>query len=362
MTRAFVRATALASALGLELGAAVERLAGEPVAPARDTPAGGTWPYFAIPVAGNDWLKRAELIAGSVAASVRREAALSSEQWACLPCIVGSSSNSVGAWDSGDWPALQPPVAFGEMIARWFDVHGPVLSVNTSCTSGLSALDMALGLIAAGRFNDALVVGVELSNRLTVAGFAGLQMLSGTTARPCDRDRDGLVLGEAIGALLVSRTKGDWRVASFASSFDATSMTGPEPSGATIADTMRTALAKASWSIEAVELIKLQAAGGPLIDLAEARAVHALFPSPPSVASLKGAIGHTLGASGPAELALLLACLSRGRIPPTWGFETPDAELGLSPSRGATTDVSRVLFNLFGFGGNLMSLALERIA
>jgi 3-oxoacyl-[acyl-carrier-protein] synthase-1 len=362
MTGPFIRAKALASALGLELGAAVERLAGEPVTAARGTSAGGTWPYFAIPLASGDWLQRAEVIAGTVATSLRREAELPTAQWAELPCIVGSSSNSVGAWDSGGWSALSPQVTFCDMVARWFDVRGPAVTVNTSCTSGLSALDVALALIAAGRFDDALVVGVELSNRLTVAGFAGLQMLSGTAARPCDRDRDGLVLGEAIGALLVSKTKGDWRVASFASCIDATSMTGPAPDGATIAETMRTALAKARWSSSAVDLIKLQAAGGPLIDLAEARAVHALFSSPPPVASLKGAIGHTLGASGPAELALILACLARGRIPPTWGFETPDAELDLSPSGAATTDVSRVLFNLSGFGGNLMSLALERVA
>jgi 3-oxoacyl-[acyl-carrier-protein] synthase-1 len=360
MTGAFVRATALASALGPDLDAAVERLAGEPVAPARDTTAGRGWPYFAIPVAGNDWLKRAEIIACTVADSLRREAALPAQQWANLPCIVGSSSNSVGAWDSGGWEALRSPVALCGMIASWFGVHGPTVLINTSCTSGLSALDAALALIAAGRFDDALVVGIELSNRLTVAGFAGLQMLSASTARPCDRDRDGLVLGEAMGALLVSRTKGDWRIASFASCMDAASLTGPAPSGATIADTMRAALARARWSSSAVELIKLQAAGGQVIDLAEARAVHALFSSPPRVASLKGAIGHTLGASGPAELALILACLARGRIPPTWGFETPDAELGLSPSGGEATEVSRVLFNLFGFGGNLMSLALER--
>ena len=163
MTNAFVRATALASALGLDLGAAVERLAGDPVAPARDTTAGGAWPYFAIPVAANDWLKRAEIIAGAVAESLRHEAALPPEQWAKLPCIVGSSSNSVGAWDAGGWSALQPPIVLCEMIARWFDVHGPTLSINTSCTSGLSALDAAVGLVASGRFDDALVVGIELS-------------------------------------------------------------------------------------------------------------------------------------------------------------------------------------------------------
>ncbi len=134
----------------------------------------------------------------------------------------------------------------------------------------------------------------------------------------------------------------------------------PAPDGKIIAGTMRAALAKAQWTSRAVDLIKLQAGGSPPGDLAEARAIRELFAPPPRTFSLKGAIGHTLGASGPAELALTLASLERGRIPATWGFAAPDEELGLAPSGGDAKGVSRVLLNLSGFGGNVMSLALER--
>jgi len=362
MTETFVRATALASALGPDLDAAVERLSGAPLAPARNTAAGGAWPYFAIPVAGGDWMKRAEAIARAVAESLRREAALAPSEWAALPCMIGSSSNSVGAWDRGGWAALVPPLEFCRMLAKGFGVGGPAMMVNTTCTSGLSALDIAVSFVAARRFREVLVLGVELSNRLTVAGFAGLELLSATAARPCDRGRDGLVLGEALAAVLVSATPGPWRIAALASGLDAASLTGPAPSGEVIADTMRAALAKARWTGAAVDLIKLQAGGGRLGDLAEARAIRELFAAPPRALSLKGALGHTLGASGPAELALLLASLARGRVPATWGFATPDDELGLTPSGGDGKGVSRVLFNLSGFGGNVMSLALEKTA
>ncbi|HEY6241486.1 MAG TPA: hypothetical protein VIW78_11685, partial [Burkholderiales bacterium] len=101
MSGAFVRATALASALGTDLASAVERLAGAPAAPARNTKIGGAWPYFTIPVAEENWGRRAEAIARSVAGDLRREAALAPSQWASLPCIVGSSSFAVGAWDDG---------------------------------------------------------------------------------------------------------------------------------------------------------------------------------------------------------------------------------------------------------------------
>ena len=362
MTEVFVHACALASALGPDLEVAVERLAGEPSAPARNTKIAGAWPYFAIPMAEENWRKRAEAIARSVAESLQREAALAPAQWASLPCVVGSSSFSVGAWDEGGWTAMQPSFEFSRSLAGWFGAHGPVTAVSTTCTSGLSALDIALGLIAEGEFREVLVLGVEFCNRLTVAGFAGLQLLSATTARPCDRERDGLVLGEALGAVLVSAVPALWRIAALAAGMDAASATGPAPDGTATAKTMRSAMARAQWESSAVDLIKLQSGGGLLADLAEARAVRELFATVPRSVSLKGALGHTLGASGPAELALLLASLSRGRVPATWGYAKPDDELGLAPSGGDAQGVRRVLFNLSGFGGSVMSLALEKAA
>jgi len=360
MNAAFVRAAALASSLGPDLESALGRLRGEPLAPQHGTSAGGLWPYFPIPLDERNWKKRAETIAFAAADSLRREAALSPAEWAVLPCLVGSSSYSVGAWDEGGEPALQRPLDFCSMLARRFGVRGPIMMVNTACTSGLSALDLALGLIAAGRYRNALVIGVELANRLTVAGFAGLELLSSSRARPCDRARDGLVLGEALSAVLVSAESGRWRIASLASGIDAASLTGPGTSGRCILDTMRAALTRAHWTGNSVDLLKLQAGGAPLADLAEARAIRELFAAAPQSVSLKGALGHTLGASGPAELALLLGSLDRGRVPDTWGFATPDEELGLAPSGGDAAGVTRVLFNLSGFGGSVMSLALER--
>jgi 3-oxoacyl-[acyl-carrier-protein] synthase-1 len=360
MTDAFVRATALASALAPGLGTAVERLLGEPLTPARNTSAGGGWPYFAIPVIGGHWMKRTEIITRLVADDLRRHAALPPAQWVELPCIVGSSSYSVGAGDDNGSPFPLPPLAFCRMLAQWFGVRGPVMAVSTACTSGLGALDFALGLVARGAFRDVLVLGVELSNRLTVAGFAGLELLSPTTARPCDRERDGLVLGEALAAVLLSSAPGSWRIAALAAGIDASGLTGPAQDCGPIVESMRLAMAKAQWASAEVDVIKLQAGGGRLSDLAESRAVRALFAPPPRLVSLKGALGHTLGASGPAELALLLGCLACGRIPGTWGFATQDHELGLTPSGGDASSVYRLLFNLSGFGGSVMTLALEK--
>lgn len=353
-----MRATALASVLAADLDSAAERLSAGPATPNRD--AGEAWPYLAIPVSGGDRHRRAESIARSVAEDLRHRARLESAKWRTLPCIVGSSSYSIGEGDDRGWPSLEPPLEFCNRLARCFGAGGPVMAVTTACTSGLSALDIASTLIADGAFHDVLVLGVEFSNRLTVAGFAGLELLSRTGAKPCDRGRDGLVLGEALGAVLLSASPGAWRVEALACGMDAASLTGPAPGGGVIADTMRSAMTKAHWEPADVDLIKLQAGGSPAADLAEGRAVRRLFASPPATVSLKGAIGHTLGASGPAEVALLLESLARGRVPPTWGFTEPDDELGLTPSAGDATTTQRLLFNLSGFGGNVMTLALQR--
>ena len=311
-------------------------------------------PDVALPPIGGDWMARAESIARAVGASLRAKAGLDDAAWSRMPCFVGSSSHFVGALERGRIPDFPPPVTFARRLATWFGVSGPVVSVDTACTSGLTALGLALEVP-----DPVLVLGVELSNRLSHSGFAALGLLSPGAARPCDRGRDGLVLGEALAGLVVSRS-GPWRIAANASAIDPAGLAAPAPNEQVMAAAMRAALADARWRPAEVDLVKLQAGGSPTGDLAEARALHAVLGAPPRAVSLKGAVGHTLGASGPAELALLLAALARGRVPPTQGFAQPDPELGIGPSGGEARGVRRVLFNLAGFGGSVASLALER--
>jgi 3-oxoacyl-[acyl-carrier-protein] synthase-1 len=305
-------------------------------------------PDLALPAIGGDWMQRAESIARAVAAKLRTKADFGDR----IPCFVGSSSHLIGALEDQRDPALDPPATFARRLAGWFGVSGAVVSVDTACTSGITALGLAL------EHEHALVLGVELSNRISRSGFAALGLLSAGAARPCDRDRDGLVLGEALAALVVSRS-GPWRIAANASVIDPAGLVAPAPNQQIMARAMRAALAEAAWRASDVDLVKLQAGGSPAGDLAEALALREVFGSPPRLVSFKGAIGHTLGASGPAELALLIAALERGRVPPTAGFTHADPQLGIVPA-GGDADVRRVLFNLAGFGGSVASLALER--
>jgi 3-oxoacyl-[acyl-carrier-protein] synthase-1 len=318
-------------------------------------------PDVALPPAGGDWMRRAETIARAVAGSLKAKAGLADAEWRRLPCFIGSSSHFIGAREARPDAPLGPPAEFARTLARWCGAGEPAMAVNTACTSGLTALGLAADLVETGAWPHALVLGVELANRLTGAGFAALQLLSRDRARPCDRARDGLVLGEALAAVVVSAS-GPWRIASLASEVDPSGIAAPAPNEATIERVVRSALAAARWRSGEVDVLKLQAGGSPLGDLAEARALRAVFAPVPRCVSFKGAIGHTLGASGPAELALLLEALARGRVPPTEGFAAVDEELGLEPAGGDAGPAPRVLFNLAGFGGHVASLALERAA
>jgi len=315
------------------------------------------FPYFALPLPEADWLARAETAVGCVAAQIGPVAAET-------PLFIASSSFQIGHFEE-QGAALELPVAsasFSRRIADWLQLTGPRYSFSNACISGFSAIDAARSLIAAGQIDEAIVLGIELSNGSTLAGFAGMELLSRQRCRPFDAGRDGLVLGEAVAAVRLGAKPGRWRIAGLRTGIDAYSTTGPNPNGEPIAALLRECLNEAAFAAADIELVKLQAAGSPATDLAEANALRTVFGNRvPPLLSLKGMLGHTLGASGIAELVALLGCLDEDRIPATAGFSRVDPEIALYPMISpGTARVERALLNLVGFGGGLATLALAR--
>ncbi|PKO87571.1 MAG: beta-ketoacyl synthase [Betaproteobacteria bacterium HGW-Betaproteobacteria-12] len=311
------------------------------------------FPWFPLPLADTDWLGRAEQ-------AIRRVAADLGPLPAKTPLFIASSSFQVGLCET-----LPPPhdlpianASFSRQLAAWLQLDGPRYSFSNACISGFSAIDTARSLIAAGQIDEAVVLGCELANASTLAGFAALELLSPSACRPFDRERDGLVLGEAVAAIRLSAKPTRWRLAAVRTGIDAWSITGPDPDGGPIAELLGDCLQEAGLEAGDIDLVKLQAAGSPGTDLAEANALHQVFAAnPPPLLSLKSAFGHTLGASGIAELVALLACLDRDCIPATAGFATADPQLGLQPTtRNSRQPVRHALLNLIGFGGGLAGL------
>jgi 3-oxoacyl-[acyl-carrier-protein] synthase-1 len=315
------------------------------------------FPWFALPLAEQDWLPRAEKAVRLVAESL-------GPLPPATPLFVASSSFQVGLCETRP-PPYDLPIAnasFSHQLASWMQLDGARYSFSNACISGFSAIDAARSLIAAGQIDEAVVLGCELANVSTLAGFAALELLSPTACRPFDRERDGLVLGEAVAAIRLCATPTPWRLAAVRTGIDAWSITGPDPDGGPIAELLRECLQEASLAASDINLIKLQAAGSPGTDQAEANALHQVFATKmPPLVSLKSSLGHTLGASGVVELAALLACLDGDCIPATAGFATTDQQLGLQPTTVCLNQpVRHTLLNLIGFGGGLAAMIVAR--
>ncbi|MFZ2267109.1 MAG: beta-ketoacyl synthase N-terminal-like domain-containing protein [Azonexus sp.] len=315
------------------------------------------FPYFAMKLAETGWLARAEQ-------AVRQLVTQLGKFDVKTPLFIASSSFQIGYFEEQGAPFALPAAnaQFSRQLADWLGLSGPCYSFSTACTSGFSALDAARSLIAAGQIDGAIVLGVELANNSTLAGFAAMELLSRSTVRPFDVRRDGLVLGEAVGAVHLSAQPATWRIAGLRTGLDAYSTTGPDPDGGPIAALMADCLQEANMPAGDIELVKLQAAGSPGTDLAEANALRRVFRERmPPLLSLKPYLGHTLGASGIAELVALLACLDAEQIPATAGFAESDPEIAMKPTVvRSNTYIERALLQLIGFGGGLASLIVER--
>lgn len=339
----------LACSLGLSLSECTAALlAGGRPAGTRTLPGGmgGVFPYFSIPFEGYDWHGRA------IALVKRVTAEAGARNGGSGALFIATSSFDVGA----DNAAVGDYRPFIEAVAGSLEWRGPVYGISTACTSSNNALIAAQALLRSGAVDEALVLGIELDNLLTLGGFAALQLLSRTTSKPFGAGRDGLVLGESVAAIrLAARGDAAWRLVGGANVVDGTNPTGASESALT--EMFNRVLAASGWRADQVDLVKVQAAGSPGNDAAEAKALHAAFNPLPALVSLKDVIGHTMGASGAAEIALLAACLDDGVWP--GAYAPADPELGVELAMTVPA-ARRFLATILGFGGSHATVALER--
>ncbi|MFI1452669.1 beta-ketoacyl-[acyl-carrier-protein] synthase family protein [Streptomyces roseus] len=248
-------------------------------------------------------------------------------------------------------------------IALRFGVTGPALATSTACASGTTALGVARDLLATGRCDIALVCGADAAvTRLMVTGFSQLGALSDTGSRPFDTARDGFVIAEGAGALVLERPQHAAarsarplaRLIGHAATTDAHHLVAPDPEGRGAERAVRAALADAAVAAEDVGHVNAHGTSTRQNDAVEAAVLRRVFPHRPPVTSAKGALGHTLGASGAVEAALTVLALAEGIVPPTAGLAETDPGAGIDVVSGtARTQSAQVaVSNSFGFGGH----------
>jgi 3-oxoacyl-[acyl-carrier-protein] synthase II len=244
--------------------------------------------------------------------------------------------------------------------------QGPCETVVTACAAGTHSVANAARLIMSGRCETVIAGSTEAAMTETgVAGFTNMTAMSSTlTSRPFDQRRDGFVMSEGAGVLVLeefdaARARGATILAEVlggASTADAHHITAPAPDGSGAVACMELALEEAGLAPGDIAHINAHGTSTPLNDAAEAEAVAKVFGTPgPPVTSIKGVIGHALGAAGSIEAVAAVLTITHGLIPPTAGYEVADPEM-------ASIDIVRdeprawtpgpILSNSFGFGGH----------
>jgi 3-oxoacyl-[acyl-carrier-protein] synthase II len=257
-------------------------------------------------------------------------------------------------------------------LARRLDARGPVLTVSTACASGATALGVGADLLRDGRADLVVAGGYDILCRFVMRGFNALRSLTRERVRPFDRRRSGLLLGEAAALVLLAREDDApaarlGRLLGHASTSDGTHIAAPDPNGRGLEAAIQGALAQAGVTAADIDFVSAHGTATPLNDRIEAavlrRTLGARAPAVP-VNSIKGAMGHTMGAAATLEAIMCLLASRHGVIPPTLGLEEPDPACDLDhvrrAPRAARPRVS--LSTSAGFGGCNAALVLEGTA
>jgi len=271
-------------------------------------------------------------------------------------------------------PLIVPNMVAGH-LAMEFGATGPNLVTATACASGATAIGTALRLLRDRTCDVVITGGAEAAvSPLIVTGFTQMGALSRRTddpaaaSRPFDADRDGFVIGEGSGILVLEReadarargARVRARIAGHGASADAHHMTAPDPEGTGVVRAIRAALAEAGVMPDEVDHVNAHGTSTPLNDAVEARVLRKLLGDGPAVTSAKGVLGHTLGAAGGIEAALTVLAIEHATVPPTANLTCQDPEVELDIVAGAARErrIEVALSNSFGFGGQNAVLVL----
>ena len=253
-------------------------------------------------------------------------------------------------------------------VRRLAGVEGSGMIVSCACASSTAALTYAASMLRDRRAEVVVLVGVDCLSEFVLSGFASLMALDEGIARPFDRDRAGLSVGEAAGYVVLMSAERATRegivekgiVRGGAMTNDANHMTGPSRDGGGLATAIRKALIVSDRDPESVAFVAAHGTGTVYNDAMEMKALRTVFSACVPTFSLKGAIGHTMGNAGLAQAIVALECLHSGAIPPTVGLSHPDdaARGWVSPCSQKVDGNIAVVANA-GFGGVNAAVVLQ---
>jgi 3-oxoacyl-[acyl-carrier-protein] synthase II len=276
-------------------------------------------------------------------------------------------------------PMFIPDIAAGHVSMR-FGFRGPNYGTVSACSSSAHGIGDAFRILERGDADVMVTGGAEATvTPMTIAGFGNMRALStrnespATASRPFDATRDGFVLGEGAGVVILETLEHALNrgatilgeIVGFGQSGDAYHLTAPAPEGAGAQLAIRAAFADARIAPEDVDYINAHGTSTPMNDLNETRAVKAVFGDHAYklvMSSTKSMTGHLLGAAGAVEAIISLLVCRESMIPPTTNFSTPDPDCDLNYAHNERVErqVEIAISNSFGFGGHNVCLAVRR--
>jgi 3-oxoacyl-(acyl-carrier-protein) synthase len=273
------------------------------------------------------------------------------------------------------------PNAMASEVSIFWKLGGPNLTISTACASGAHAIGQALMMLRGGRADVMLAGGAEAPILpLTFAGFDSLRVMSRRNAepekasRPFDRQRDGFVMGEGSGILVLETEEHAVRrgaqiyaeLAGYGANGGGYHMVAPEPTGADALRAMQEALAEGELDSDSIGYINAHGTSTDLNDAVETKAIKNLLGQRARavpISSTKSETGHLIGAAGGVEAAFTALALHTQVVPPTINYDDPDerCDLDYVPNTSREVRFTAALSNSFGFGNNNACLAFRKL-
>lgn len=295
----------------------------------------------------------------------------------CIGTTVASQLNSIPFYDAyrhESDPPLEPVFEYlranlAQAVATLLGISGPRMTIVNACSSGTDAIGIAASWIHAGMCDLAVAGGADELNRVALAGFWSLGVVSLQPCAPFDRDREGLNLGEGAGIVILESTghalernkKLDLEIAGFGAACDGHHLTAPHPEGRGLNAAIRTALSQAGATPAQIAFINAHGTATTENDRAEGKVIARIFDPRVPVVATKGYTGHTLGAAGGLEAVFTVLGLRKGWIPASVGFENQAADIAVAPIQQRTPiDGEFALSTSLAFGGNNAAIVIRR--
>lgn len=269
-----------------------------------------------------------------------------------------------------DYP-IHAPVDY---LVSKLKLRGPSICVSTACSSGQVAVSIAYDLIKNNICDLVIAGGVDTLCEISFGGFSSLKALASTPCAPFSNTALGLSLGEGAGVLILEPLKNAlYRkgsayaiICGYGIASDCYHPTAPDPTGEGIARAMKSAVLGSNVCADEVDYINAHGTGTPSNDIAETLGVKKAFRENFRnilMSSIKGAIGHTLGAAGAIECAITAFSLYKNQFPPTVNFTSarPGCDMNYIPNQGITKEIKIAISNSFAFGGNNSSIVLKAV-